>query len=101
MWNEKKLSVFCSDSDQNSMIDHFRLIGWKTIEFFFDHEISIIQFWNDRIINNLFFQFFLVFLKFFLPMNMVSGNMQQRKSQKKISLSFFYLFFVTVTDCIA
>ncbi len=33
-----------SDSDQKSMIDLFRLIGRKTIDFFFNHGISIIDF---------------------------------------------------------
>ncbi len=33
-----------SDSDQKSMIDLFRLIGRKTIDYFFDHGISIIDF---------------------------------------------------------
>ncbi len=31
--------LFASDSDQKSMIDLFRLIGRKTIDFFFDHGI--------------------------------------------------------------
>ncbi len=55
------LTPIINDSDQKSMIDHFRLIGWKTIDFFFrswnfDNRFSIIQFWNEQMID--FFRFF-------------------------------------------
>ncbi len=37
-------NVESSDSDQKLMIDHFRLIGWKTIDYFFNHKNLIIDF---------------------------------------------------------
>ncbi len=83
-----------SDSDQNSMIDHFRLIGWlENYQFFFSimefrssiFNHSVLEWSNDR--------FFSIKKNFFLPMNMPSGNMQHWKSQKKnFTLVFLFIF---------
>ncbi len=63
---------------------------------FFDHKISITQFWNYRMID--FFRFFFIFFNFFpflffLQMNMPSGNMQHCKSQKKNFTSVFLFIY--------
>ncbi len=66
-------------------------VGQQSIFFWswnFDHRFSIIQFWNDRIID-----FFPIFLWLGLSMNRSSSNMQHWKSQKKnFSIVFLFIF---------
>ncbi len=74
-----------SDSDQKSIIDHFRLIGPKTIDFFF----SITEFQSSIFDHSIFeWSIFSIFLQW------THSNMQKKPKWKWKFVSFFVLLFI-------
>ncbi len=100
--------VVISIKNRSSIIFNW-LVGKESIFFRswnFNHRFSITQYWNDQMID--FFQFFFLFFPnfFFLFLFFYQWICQVAtcnigKATRKMSLSFFYIFIVTVTDCIA
>ncbi len=87
-----------SDSDQKSMIDHFRLIGWKTIDFFFEHGISIIQFWNDRMIYFFPIFFLIFFTSEYAKWQYVTLEKPKEKFYSRFSINFLFLLLTVSFD---
>ncbi len=79
-WSVGKLSIFFSIMKFRSSIFNHSILEWS---------------------NDLFFNFFPIFFDFFYQWICQVNHMQHWKSQKKKFTLFFYLFIVTVTDCIA
>ncbi len=89
-------NVLRSDSDQKSMIDYFRLIGWKTIYFF-----SIIDFrsFNFGMIEWLFFfhpDFFWFFTNEYAKWQYATLKKLKEKFHSRFSI-YFLLLLLTVS----
>ncbi len=84
-----------SDFDQKSIIDHFRLIGWKTIDFFqsrnFDHRFLITQFWNNQFFFQLFPNFFYQWI-----CQMATCNMPKAKRKNNDIRFSIWLFDISL-----
>ncbi len=80
------------------MLNHFRLIGWKTINFFFlIIDFRSLNFGMIDFLSAFFFNFFLIFFFFYQWICQVATcNIAEAK--RKISLSFFYLLLIVSLD---